>query len=183
MKIIDEKWLTKEDISNIPKEYTPMLVLSDAVQSVVAARIKSLQNGTYNHLLWLINIKGKNVFASQDSTFKLIELSKYIDNKHRLKFWYNKEWTKEDKITILSSIKSYLELPWYKRLYDPLQIIGIRLGLNWVQMPGTRICSDYADILKFVDFNYDLFHPSPPDVNRWLKKQEYYEVYGRYSPD
>lgn len=183
MKLVNERWLTKEDIYNIPKEDTPLLVISDAVQSIVAARIKSLQNGHYNHLMWLINIKGKNVFASQDTTFKLVELDKYVDNKHRLKFWYDKEWTNMEKVTILSSIQSYLELPWYKKMYDPLQIFGIRIGAKWLQMPGTRICSDFGDQLGLVDFNYQLSHPSPPEVNRWLKKHSYYEVYGRYTSD
>ena len=184
MKLANERWMKAEDIKNISKKDTPLLVISDAVQSMVAARIKSLQNGTYNHLLWLINVNDKNIFASQDSTFRLVSLSDYVTHKHRLKFWYNPDWTDEEKAVILGSIQSHLELPWYKKLYDPLQIIGIRLGIRWLQLPGARICSDYADLLGLIDSNYNLKrHPSPPEVNRWLKTQNKYKVYGRYSPD
>ena len=182
MKIQQEHWFSKEDVYNIIE--TPLLVLSDNVQSVVAARIKKLQRGSYNHLMYLTKKDGENVFVTQDATLQIADLDKYVDDRHRLKFWYNPDWTAKQKQIINNELFSELDRPWYKRLYDPIQIIGIRFGMRWLQLPGTfKICSDHADILKLVDERFNLEHPSPPEVNRWLKKHDEYKVYGRYTPD
>lgn len=34
-----------------------------------------------------------------------------------------------------------------------------------------------------VEVRYDLVHPDPEDVNRWLMTKKNFEVYGRYLPD
>lgn len=184
MSISKERWFSAEDIKNIPKEDTPLMVLSDAVQSAVAARIKALQNGTYNHFMILLNRNDENVFVSQDATFRVVSLSEYVDNKHRLKFWYNPYWTNEEKTVMFELLIEHLEKPWYKRLYDIPQIFGLRFGLRWLQIPGARICSDFFNIVVGrVDTELDVSHLSPPEVNRWLIAHPKYKVYGRYTPD
>jgi len=176
-------YLTAEEIGEIPEEHLPLFVLSDACQSVVAARIKSLQDGTYNHAMWLV-WDGEPVFITQDATLRKVPLDKYVTKRHRLKFWWNPDWTEEEQVAIHKALFGLLNSPWHQRLYDPLQIIGIRFGLPWLQIPGKfKICSDHGDLLLAVDPEYSLVHPSPPDLNRWLKGQERYQVYARYTPD
>jgi hypothetical protein len=77
-----------------------------------------------------------------------------------------------------------LERPWYKRMYDVPAIIGQAICIPELQIPELDICSDYGDLLKVGEPDYDLKHPDPEDVNRWLVAHpDRCEVYGRYVPD
>ena len=174
------RYLTKTEVLAIPADHLPLVCLSDNVTSWVAARIKALQNGFWNHYMWYYRPAH---MATQDATFKVVPVYEYL-LRHRLKLWWNPNWTAQDRAILRGEIKKGLDEPWYNRCYDPLQIIGIRFGMRWLQIPGHyRICSDHAVYLKKIDPRYDLVHPSPPDIDRWLKETDGYEVYGRYSPD
>ena len=75
-----------------------------------------------------------------------------------------------------------LNKSWYKKLYDPLQIVGKAIWCKWLQIPGLKICSDYGFVLKEIDYDYNLKHPSPTELNQYTKDHDY-EVYLRYLPD
>ena len=54
---------------------------------------------------------------------------------------------------------------------------------RYVQVPGLEICSDYGNLIQKVKGDYDLRHPDPTQVDKWLRKHPPARVYGRYVPD
>ncbi|MFO7931626.1 MAG: hypothetical protein R6U97_09495, partial [Desulfosalsimonas sp.] len=104
---------------------------------------------------------------------------------HRLKFWTCDACSFQVRLEMRGYLLGVTRLPWYKRMYDPLQIVGKWIGLDWLQIPGNmRICSDHADLLATADKNWrPNRHLSPPEVNRTLIKSGRYRVYGRYVTD
>jgi hypothetical protein len=175
----NEKTLSKEDVLNISQENCPMLVFSYGIGSPIATAIAMKEKGFYNHFMWLLE---PGVFASQDWLFKKVPAEKYLD-KHALKFVYGKNWGLEERKTLAGAITTDLSKPWYKRLYDPIAIVGQALSINWLQIPGVDICSDKAEYLTLVDPDYKLKFPSPTDVNLYTKANGNYAVYGRFRLD
>ena len=171
--------LTRKDILSIPDELCPMMVFSFGIGSPIATAIAMKEHGLYNHFMWLLS---PGMLATQDVTFRMMPVENYME-KHALKFVYNKMWQTEDRAKLRKALDAGLAKPWYRRLYDPLAIVGQALNLEWLQVPGLDICSDKAKPLKLVDRNYDLKHPSPTNINNWMKKQKGYAVYGRYRLD
>ena len=169
-----------ESLRNIEQKDLPLLVLSDNLRSWVSARIKKHTHGSYNHLMWMVE-PGK--FISQNWMLQEQLIEKYFDG-YRIKLWHNPNWTSMQKIIITTMLANRVRAPWYKRLYDPLQIVGIRLGVRWLQIPGIRICSDHSDILKKIepDWNFKT-GPSPEEINRYLETRPEYKVFGRYMED
>ncbi|MFC1895602.1 hypothetical protein ACFL0Q_02920 [Thermodesulfobacteriota bacterium] len=78
----EQKWLTRQDVLDIPQRDLPMLVLSDNLRSVMSARIKEHESGCYNHMMWM---RRPGFFASQDRLFREVPAEKYLD-RHRFKF-------------------------------------------------------------------------------------------------
>jgi len=177
-------FFTKEQILRFPEKHLPLIVLSDNVTSFFAWGIRAHQKGNYNHMMWMHR---PGCLASQDWIFKEVPAWKYLQGEHRLKFWTNSKWPQWKRIILKALIKSDLKKPAYKRLYDPVQIIGKLIHCDWLQIPGLDICSDKAKYLKKIDPMCDLKHPSPTGVNLWLKEWDQrkrgYHVYGRYIPD
>ena len=169
------------EILNIPEEDFPLMVLSDNLRSLFAWGIRFHQKGSYNHFMWAIN---PEEFVSQDVILHRVPIKKYLKGKHRLKFIRGK-WNIVKKNIVKSTLEDALSKPFFKKLYDPLQIIGIAIGLKWLQIPGySRICSDYGFVLEKVDPEYNLKHPSPTEINQYTKAhQDKYEVYLRFIPD
>jgi len=172
--------LSRGDVLAIPEELCPMIVLSDNMRSLLSWGIKVHEAGSYNHIMVLL--PGGRV-ATQDLTFREVPVADYLTGRHRLKFWHCPLWTIDQRRTILANVYRDLDQPWYKRVYDPLAIVGQLVRLDWIQTPGLDICSDKARYLALVDAGYNLRHPDPEDVNRWLEKSGRYQVYGRYIPD
>lgn len=175
-----ETFLSKDEVLNIPDSLGPMLVLSDNIRSLISWGIKVHEKGSYNHFMWLI--KG-NLFASQNYIFQTQKVSEYL-KRFRLKFWYCPSWTPLQRSVLNAVILKDVKRSWYKKLYDPLAIVGQLFHLDFIQTPGLDICSDKADYLRLVDQSFDLKHPDPENVNKWLAENEpKYRVYGRYVPD
>ena len=176
-------WLTKSAVSNVPKDLLPMMVFSDNMRSFFSFGIKAKEKGFYNHFMWMYR---PGFFASQDRTFREVPTENYVE-KHRLKFCLNLMWSAKDRATIRKRIAKDLARKWYKRTYDYLAILGQAINMEWIQIPGLDICSDKARYLRFVDDRFDLKHPSPTNINQWLKEEAQrsrgYEVFARYSPD
>lgn len=174
-----EELLTRDDVMAIPAGRLPMPVFSDNLRSFFSWGIKVHEEGCYNHFMWLIR---PGIVASQNATFTEEPIRNYF-KKCRLKFWHRPSWTPEQRKTIIDAIAADLAKPWYRRLYDPLAILGQVLHMDFIQTPGIDICSDKGKYLALVDVNYDLTHPDPEQINHWLMEQRQYEVYGRYMPD
>jgi len=174
--------LSREDVMAIPDNMLPMMVLSDNLRSLFSWGIKVHEQGSYNHFMWLIR---PGIMASQNfPLFKLCPVKSFFSG-YRMKFWYNKNWTAFDREKIRTAIATDLAKPWYKKIYDCVAIVGQAIHCDWLQTPGIDICSDKANYVREVDLYYDLSHPDPEEVNRWLMMNEKhgYEVYGRYVPD
>ena len=176
-----ERVLFRDDLYLIPDKVFPLMVLSDNIFSFISLRIKQHQHGFYNHFMWMHR---PGYCATQDKWFREVPIGKYLEGRHRLKLWYCPSWTAHQRATIIAAIKSDLAKPWYRTRYDVLQIVGIRVGLRWINMPGIDICSDDIAFIRPEEPEYDLKeHPSPPEINRWLQTKTKYKVYGRYFPD
>jgi len=173
------KILTKDEILNIPEEDLPLLVLSFNYRNVISTLINMRKKSHYNHFM-LYHRPG--FFASQGVSFKEESVENYLNN-HRLKFWHNPDWTDDDKKRMQNQIKKWLVKGLVRTRYDWMAIIGQLIGVNSLQNPYTRICSDYVDVVKPIDPDYDLNYPAPNDVNNWLGNNPKYQVYGRYIKD
>jgi hypothetical protein len=167
-----------DEIESIPQEDLPMLVLSSDNLSFLAWAIRARTTSDYSHLMWLHR---PGFFATQDWWYREVPVKKYAGT--RLKLWRNKKWTPQQRIKILSKINAELKKPAWQTRYDLLAILGQLLGLVHIQVPWTNICSDWANLIMLNDKNYDLNHPSPGDVNDWLKTRRDYECFTRYIPD
>jgi len=171
--------LTEKEILNIPETKLPLLVLSFNYRNVISTLINIRKHSHYNHFM-LYHRPG--FFASQGTSFKEESVENYLDH-HRLKFWYNPDWSRAEQLRMIGKIDDWLTVGSFKSRYDWLAIIGQLFGKPWFQNPYTRICSDYIDVLKSVDPDYNLNHPAPNDINRWLENHSRYRVYGRYIRD
>jgi len=169
------------DVLTISKADLPLMVFSDNMRSFLSWGIKAHEHGCYNHFMWMIE---PDKFISQDWILHEVPVEEYLKGKHRLKFVRGTNWNFIQNTRIRIALRLALNKRWYKKLYDPLQILGIAVGFKWLQVPGLEICSDYGYVLKEINYNYDLVHPSPTEVNQYCKNnQDRYEVYLRYFPD
>ena len=125
-------WLTRSAVRNIPPYLLPLFVLSDNLRSFFAAGIKKHQKGNYNHFM-IMHRTG--FFASQDWIFREVSVEKFLDH-HRLKFWINTEWTKTERRLLIRKIKRDLKRAWWRRLYDPLAILGQARQVAMAAYPG-----------------------------------------------
>lgn len=175
------QYFTADEVAALPAAHMPLLVLSDNQKSFFSWAIKAHQDGAYNHLCWMIR---PGYVISQDWLLRERPITDYT-RWHRLKFWTCDKWTPADRAAIIMKLQTAAARPWYRRLYDPLQILGKFVHLDWIQIPGTvKICSDWADILGDSDPHWHQgMHFSPPEVNRLLEVSPRYRVYGRYVVD
>lgn len=181
-----ERYFTVDEVMNFPVEDLPLIVLSDNLRSFLAWGIKAHQSGNYNHFMWMHK---RGMVASQDATYRATSIEPYLTHC-RLKFWRAPEWQTTGKGLILQlAIKKDLAATRgrWSGWYDWLQIVGKLIHCDWLQIPGREICSDKIKYIFPIDpeakKTFHGKHPSPSDINKWLKTQPRYQVYGRYSPD
>jgi len=175
------KFLTKEELFQIPVECMPMMVLADNLRNLVSAGIKIHTHGCYGHFMWLI---APGTLASMEvGGFKRVKLQSFVEGD-RMKFWYCPEWTNEQRKKIIDAIEAKLKLPWYKRRYDFLAYIGQLTGWRWIQSPIADICSETISYINLGDENFTMENPNPEEVNKWFEEHKpKYQIYGRYTPD
>jgi len=166
------------DIEAIPEADLPLLVLSANNMSFLSWAIERRTSSHYAHLMWLHR---PGFFATQDFYYRESPIKKY--QGVRLKLWTCPHWKLEHKAQICYRIDEELKKPAWQTRYDFLAIFGQLFGKVHIETPWTNICSDWADLLKLSDTGYNLVHPSPGDVNNWLKTNPRYLCYGRYIPD
>lgn len=179
---MSERLLSADDVLNIGYWNTPKLVFSDNLYSVISARIKGHTKGAYNHFMWMVR---PGWVVTQDWILREVSIQGYLQGQHRLKLVDGIHWTADDRERLRRAIMGRVKQPWYKRIYDVPQIVGIRIGMPWLQIPGMGICSGLGAILRLVDTDCDLQrHSSPEDVNSYTKSRKGdYRVFGRYIPD
>lgn len=175
-----DNWLTKEQVLNIPKNDLPLAVLSRGFYSHFATQISIFQRDLYNHFMWMVS-PGK--FVSQDFLFHEVSAEEYLQGEHQLKFWRGKNWSKVHKLKLISEIEEWLKKSWWKRRYDVLQLFGIALHIRQLQVPWLHICSDWAGMVNILDPSFPDGHLTPGEVNEWFKRNNNYEVYGKFTPD
>lgn len=172
--------LTVSDVLIIPKEDLPLMVLSRNYYSRIATEISIFDRSLWNHFMWMAH-PGKVV--TQDMLLREVPIINYLNGKHSLKFWTCSSWPTLGKLAIIKTLEYHLSLPWYKRRYDILQILGIKLHLRRLQIPWLNICSDWADVASLADKRFNKKYITPGEVNEWCKSTEGYIEYGKFFPN
>ena len=178
----ERRYLTRTEMYRIPQADLPLLTVTYGIGAPIATAIVALRGGLYNHLMWMHKPKR---WASQGGLYSELHLNEYM-KAHSIKLWTNINWTAQDKKKIVKAINRELNRNWWCRIYDGLGCIcQVSKYTKWIQIPGLDICSDKADYLKLVDKRYNVNHPTPAEVNQWLKDNydRDYRVYARYRPD
>jgi hypothetical protein len=169
----------EELIDHLSRQPMPLMVFSRNLYSWFGYAIAKETRGVYNHFMWLIS---PATLATQDWTFRRCILEEYLTGKHAVKFIGSDSWSGAARAMLLAAIRRDLLEPWLDRLYDPIQLIGHKIGMPWLQIPGLNICSDRGRYLKSIDIRYSLSYPTPSDINMWSKGTPGYRVVARYLP-
>jgi hypothetical protein len=181
--------MTKDELkSELLKHGMPQMMLTRNTRSFFGYKISSVTKGFYNHFCWLFD---HDVVASQNFTFHKTPLDDYLTDNYFVKFVTDTRWGEGSRKLIQTAIEEDLNEPVWKRLYDPVAILGQYTGFKWLQLPILDICSDYGRYLGINDPKYNLKYPSPSDINRYQKANQSteanhylgYKVTARWEPD
>ena len=177
---MSEALLSLDDVNNIPRHYLPMLCLANGFTSLFGLLIALRTKQFWTHLQWLYyDERGENVWASQWWYFRTFPIDHC--KKYSLKLWWSPAWTMGQRELLNDAIKTDLEKPWYRTLYDVPGVVGQLFGLDWFNVGDLHYCSETSDILKLVGIDCGA-HPTPEDVNTELKRYAEMEVFGRVQP-
>ena len=162
--------MTKDELkSELLKHGFPQMMLTRNTRSFLGYKISAVTKGFYNHFCWLINF---DTVASQDFIFRRVSLDSYLTDDYVVKFVTDTRWGFGSRLLLLDTIHDALRMPVWKRLYDPVAIIGQYTGIKWLQLPMFNICSDYGRYMKLNDPKYNLRFPSPSDINKYQKENQ-----------
>ena len=171
---MDTVFTDKETLkAELIKHGFPQMILTRNTRSFIGSSISDVTKGFYNHFCWLYNI---DEVASQDWIFRRASLDDYLTDDYIVKFVTDTRWDKLSKQTLMGAINNDLNEPFYKKLYDPLAILGQWTGLKWLQLPMLNICSDYGRYLKRTDPKYNLKYPNPSSINVYQKENQATDV-------
>lgn len=182
-----------------PKEISPdvlpCFVFSDETSGLIEFLIKFRTKGDYNHVMLQCR---PGFFASQGNTYSEAPLSRYMNKGKRLKYVEVLGLTPVQKKLVVASVNKKLALPWYRKLYDWLGIVGQATGLPWLNTPGLNYCSedapshfmfmaqlglDDADPKKAILLGMG-GHKSPQGLNEYMKKYpNVFHVVGKWEAD
>ena len=158
------------------KEF-PVIILVDNRRSFISWGIKAHSKGNYNHVMILYM---PDFCASQDATYRTINIAKYLKSHIMLKFW---AYTGDKRDELVENIKKDLILPKIKRRYDILGIVGHLLRLKWINNPKTYYCSErIAKHLISIGVKLPK-HPSPSKLNQLFKKIPDMKLLGYWFSD
>lgn len=145
----------------IPAQDLPLLVFSDQTSGLMEFFIKFRTGGSYNHVMWCISPRE---FVSQGNTYAVVPMKRYMRKNSRLKFVSIKGVSPEGIDCLRKSIQEKLALPWYKKAYNWIGIVGQATGLKWLNFPGLEYCSqDVPQHLKVAVAKCPEAYPSPLD--------------------
>lgn len=180
------------DILAAPEQDFPLLVVTDTLAQrrgfwgLFGYIAKAHTKGRYSHAMWY---RKPGVFYSQGALYGPRAVTDYVDKHHRVKLWYNPEWTPEKRRLLCDAMDIKAGRPWHKRRYSPLGIVGQIFGLTrfGLGLPGADICSESAvEFLSLVEpavIDDIGRQPSPVGLNRWCEEHEQMQVYGLYDPE
>jgi hypothetical protein len=177
----------------------PAVYLFDDTRSGLSAAIRSHQQGDYSHCGTGLGFMVKNapVVVDQVATLRLSPLAAYLSPEYRVKCVellpppWGRTWFDARVVVAQAEARRVLGLAWWRRLYDVLGVLAAGIGLRHIGQPSDWYCSEavahfvtpiLADntYLRLVD------HPTPAEINTWLKAQIDYgraRVAWRYDPD
>ena len=166
---------------------TPIIILCDDLRGFTGWAIKSHTKGNYNHAC-IIHRPGR-IVSQGFTSFKAHDISVYLTPGMMLKFWRIKDLTMLEKVSIRSAISSRLALPWWRRTYDFLGVVGGQLtGMKWIQSPFQAFCSeqvmdDYISVIPRAKA-VEIYKPSPSELNAaFTNHPELMECLGYYLGD
>lgn len=179
-------------LQDIPANDFPLIVFADHTYGWVEAFIKIRTKGEYNHVMVAI---APDTFATQGGTYSKQPFKAYMKDGNRLKFVRIIGLTKEGANKILASVEEKLAMPWYRKTYDWLGILGQAIGIKKINSPLAEYCSE--DVAQHVKACADTFpnkyktilelmpaHGSPQDLNEYVKKYpSLFETYLRWDSD
>ncbi len=166
------------DPLRISKLALPMIVLSDDTRSFFGWAIKNHTHGLYNHIMIMIN---PQKVVTQGLTYKEIPITKYMEGKHRLKFW-QPDLSGEDKLRMIEAVEKDLKKPFWRKGYDFLGIFGQSIKVRWIQNPWKEYCSEV--ITKYLRMFFVISkRRSPAELNRICGDLEGVKYYGHWIKD
>jgi len=107
-------------------------------ENIIGDGIKLDTGANYGHVMTQRSIA---TLDSQDMVFHTVPLKNYMINSNRLKFWKINNLTEEEWQILNKAVEADLALPWYKRFYNYLGIVGQFTRLTWISFPGLCFCS------------------------------------------
>ena len=171
------------DLTTIPEKDLPLFVFVDDRQALFSFGIKNHTKGNYNHAMIMYR---PGYFASQDTAgYREVPIRKYMKVSMMLKLWKYKDITNKEKILLLNSIQAKLNVPWWKRRYDFLGLIGQMFRIPKLNNPWADYCSEDVrnHCAETLGFTHLPLHPSPSGLNNEFKKMNSMEIYGYWWMD
>ena len=172
MKIIDPLAIPESDL--------PLVMFTDDMLSYISLRIKGHSKGLYSHIGLVVH---KDKFASQlFTTFREVDIRDYMKRHYRIKF-YKIIGTAKQKRRIIRIVEQQLAKSVFARLYDYLGVIGVRIGMRWLQIPFLNYCSEF--VIKALKVLYK-FKPrrTPAEMNKRMEiLPKKFKYYGHYIVD
>jgi hypothetical protein len=176
---IGNKWLI--DPADITEADLPMVVFSSQAINFISWLIRWKTKGEYNHVMFMIT---PDTFASQGLTFDRVNIKEYLKPFNKMKFYKFKNLPAEKRIMLYDIINKRLALPWHKRRYDFLGIIGQALGIRWLNNPWMFFCSEQVvNDLKQAKIMELPAKANPEEINEMFKKRDDVEYYGHWWND
>lgn len=183
--------LTSHDVRYIPAAHTPMVILSDNMQSWVSRRIvfwstlrKGHRENQFSHAMFLLD---PSTVASQGTLYRTQPLDDWIADHLLLKFWCCVDWTPYDRELLRRHIQRELSMKWYRRVYDVVGLGGQWLQAvfgwgAWLNAPGIHFCSARtAGPIKRWAPGLST-QPSPADMDKYFADSPNWRCYGIYNP-
>lgn len=166
---------------NIPKEWLPLIVLSDDRRGFLSWSIKMHSQGKYSHVM---EMHRPRLLATQAWVYREVSIAEYLKPQYMLKFWRYKPITEAQRQKWLDTIDKDLKAPWWQRRYDFTGIIGQALHIRWFNNPFRRYCSERVGDHMKIALNLNAGkHPTPHDINDFCNKHPGMECIGYWFND
>ena len=160
-----------------PKDIPPgAVILSDDLYSPIAWLIRLITHrrqhvvGSYSHGM----IAGRvGHVISQGALLREQKIDRWL-RRCRLKVWVPVtpagalDWMALDEMFRAATRR--LAKRWWKRMYDPLGILGQWLGARWLQSPWADYCTEMTGEVAWVADSRIPIHESPAGLNAWFKQ-------------
>jgi hypothetical protein len=123
---------------NIPTSCMPLIVFSDHTSGLIEWAIKMRTKGLYNHVMLAMK---QGHFVSQGNTYSEIDMKRYLGRRNRLLFIEIIGLTQDQREAMNKSVTERLRLPWWRKAYDWVGIVGQAIGIKKLQLKGLNYCS------------------------------------------